>query len=409
MKFWKQLLASIAILAIALFLWIKFDPNAATTLAGLGVPVPASMIAANESGNGGGAGGRRGFGGRGQAKAMVEAAETGVINDRFSAIGPGTAIRTVSVQPQVSGQIDTIEVTSGATVEAGDVIAHLDSREEKIALDQARLAVKTAEDRVERTENLLRQRTISSVEADTARTELDSAKLALRQAELNLERRTIEAPISGTIGILSVNPGDFVTNQTVISVIDDREHILLEFYIPERLVGAVSIGTPVEAVSIARPGETFKGEVSALDNRLDQESRTLRVRADIPNVDDRLRAGMSFQIRMSFAGETYPSVDPLAIQWDSKGSYVWRVTDGKAERVDVAIVQRNAESVLVDADIEPGDLIITEGVQNVRAGGEVNIVGPNAPEPEAKEYSAGKTVENSRDMTDTPKSKAEAG
>ena len=410
MKFWKQLLASIVVLAIALFLWIKFDPNAASTLADLGVPVPASMTAANEGGNGGGgAGGRRGFGGRGQAKAMVEAADTGVINDRFSAIGTGAAIRTVSVQPQVSGQIDTIEITSGATVEAGDVIAHLDAREETIALDQARLAVKTAEDRVERTENLLKQRTISSVEADTARTELESAQLAVRQAELNLERRTIRAPISGTIGILNVNPGDFVTNQTVVSIIDDREHILLEFYIPERLVGAVSIGTPVEAVSIARPGEAFKGEVSALDNRLDQESRTLRVRADIPNADDRLRAGMSFQIRMSFPGETYPSVDPLTIQWDSNGSYVWRVTDGKAERVDVAIIQRNAESVLVDAGIEPGDLIITEGVQNVRAGGEVDIVGPNAPQSDENADSGGKTVDNGRTATGAPKSPAEAG
>jgi RND family efflux transporter MFP subunit len=405
MKFWKQLLASIAVLAIALLLWITFDPNAAGRLAGLGLPVPQSLIGAKEGETTPDSGG--GFRGRGLAKVMVEEAETGIVNDRFSAIGTGAPVRTVSVQPQVSGQIDSIRVSSGAAVEAGDVLVELDASEETIALDLARLAVKTAEDKVTRTDNLLKQRTISSVEADQARTDLENSQLALRQAELNLRRRTITAPISGTIGILNVNQGDFVTNQTVVSTIDDREHILLEFYVPERLVGALSIGTPVEATSIARPGESFEGEVMALDNRLDQESRTLRVRADIPNVEDRLRAGMSFQLRMSFAGETYPSVDPLTIQWDSNGSYVWRVTDGKVERVEVTIIQRNAESVLVDAQITPGDLIVTEGVQNVRAGGAVEIVGSNAPDADADEN--GKTVENGRAPQSRQSNAAEAG
>lgn len=409
MKFWKQLSASIAVLAIALIVWITFDPNAARTLAGLGLPVPQSMLSANEGENGAAPSSGGGFRGRGQAKVMVEAAETGVVNDRFSAIGTGAPLRTVSVQPQVSGQIDSIEVSSGATVEAGEVLVELDASEEAIALDLARVAVKTAEDRVARTDNLLEQRTISSVEADEARTELENAQLALRQAELNLSRRTITAPISGTIGILNINRGDFVTNQTVVSTIDDREHILLEFYVPERLVGALSIGTPVEATSIARPGESFTGEVVALDNRLDEESRTLRVRANIPNVEDRLRAGMSFQIRMSFPGETYPSVDPLTIQWDSNGSYVWRVSEGKAERVNVAIIQRNAESVLVDAEIKPGDLIVTEGVQNVRAGGAVEIVGPNAPEARDDAGEDGKTVENSSMQGSSGSTTAEAG
>ncbi len=408
MKLWKQLLASVVVLAIALLVWIKFDPNAADTLAGLGLPVPQSMIAAKSGSEGSAPASRGGFS-RGQPKVMVKAAETGVVNDRFSAIGTGAPVRTVSVQPQVSGQIDSIEVSSGATVKSGDVLVKLDASEETIALDQARLAVKTAEDKVARTDNLLQQRTISSVEADQARTDLENARLALRQAELNLQRRTVTAPISGTIGILNVNRGDFVTNQTVVSTIDDREHILLDFYVPERLVGALSIGAPVEATSIARPGESFSGEVVALDNRLDEESRTLRVRADIPNVEDRLRAGMSFQIRMSFPGETYPSVDPLTIQWDSNGSYVWRITDGKAERVDVTIIQRNAESVLVDAQIEPGDMIVTEGVQNVRAGGAVEIVGPDAPAAGDEGEKNGKTVDNREAQQSSPSAVAEAG
>ena len=362
----------------ALVVWLKMDPGASDILAKAGIPVPDLLKQSDDStAEAGGkprGGGRPGMGGSRSTLVITAPVQSGIVNDRFSAIGTGAPARTVSVQPQVNGQIAEITVTSGSIVGAGEVLVRLDSREQEIALDQAKLAANTARDKVTRFDNLLKQRTISSVEADAARIELESSQLALRQAELALERRTIKAPIAGTIGILNINAGDYVTTQTVIANIDDREHILVEFYVPERLVGALEIGLPVEALAIAHPGENYQGKIIALDNRLDEASRTLRVQADIPNRDGQLRAGMSFQIKMKFAGETYPSVDPLTIQWDSEGSYVWRITDDKAERVPVSIIQRNAEAVLVDAAIETDQQIITEGVQNVREGGEVKIV-----------------------------------
>ncbi|MBW3097076.1 efflux RND transporter periplasmic adaptor subunit [Pseudohoeflea coraliihabitans] len=373
MSLLKQLLASIAVLLVAVLGWIMLDPQAASLLGKAGVPVPAMLAAAPEASEGdarAGAGpGRR----RGGGAALVVTAPVteATINDRFSAIGTGAPARTVSVQPQVAGQIAAIEVSSGSRVAAGDVLVRLDSTEEEIARDQAQLALTTAEEKLERTENLLRQKTISSVEAGNARSEAQNARLVLRQAELDLARRTIHAPIDGTIGILNVSRGDFVTNQTVISTIDDRDRIIVDFYVPERLVASIAIGAPVEAQSIARPGEVFDGTVSALDNRLDEASRTLRVRAEIANDEDRLRAGMSFQVRMRFAGETYPAVDPLAIQWGADGAYVWRVKDGIAEKVAVSIIQRNAEAVLVEAALAPGEVVVTEGVQSVRANGPV--------------------------------------
>lgn len=381
MKFWKQLLLSSAIVLVALVAWIGIDPAASRHLARLGIPLPemvASYAARPDTGAVTAAtpraGGNRGGGNR-SALVIAKPAESGTVNDRFSAIGTGAPVRTVSVRPQVSGQIATITVVSGAVVEAGSVLVHLDSAAEEIAVDKARIGVETARQKQERAQNLLAQKTISSVEADQAGTDLENAELALRQAELELSQRTIRAPIAGTIGILGVNPGDYVTNQSIIATIDDRESILIEFFVPERLVGLVKIGAKITASAVARPGETFEGEVTAVDNRLDEASRTLRVQAEIPNTDDRLRAGMSFEISMRFAGDSYPSVDPLAIQWDSNGSYVWRVTDGKAERITVGIVQRNMESVLVNATIAPGDEIVVEGVQNVRQGGEVRFAG----------------------------------
>jgi RND family efflux transporter MFP subunit len=177
-----------------------------------------------------------------------------------------------------------------------------------------------------------------------------------------------------------------VTSQTVITTIDDRSAIVIDFWVPERFAGAIEVGQSITATPISRPGRSFQGTVSAVDNRVDEKSRTLRVQARIENDDDSLRAGMSFQVAMGFPGDVYPSVDPLAIQWGTDGAFVWAILDGKARRTPVRIIQRNSEAVLVDADLAAGDQVVTEGIHVVREGADVLIASapdsaPAAPAP----------------------------
>ena len=383
MKAWKQVLVSVALVAVAFVAWAKFYPGADAVLARYGIDWFSTASTGDSSPSappgqaarpGAPSGGPGGF--SRTALVVTAPASTGTVNDRLTAIGTGQAVRTVSIRPLVAGQIVDIPVQSGAAVEAGDVIIRLDSAEEELEVERARLAVTDAERKAERLESLHAQRAVSSVDLDTARSELSTARVALRSAELALARRTVTAPIAGSLGILSVNTGDYVTTSSDITTIDDRSQILVEFYVPERFAARMIVGKPVEATAIARPGERFEGEVTAVDNRVDEASRTLRVQARIANDADLLRAGMSFEVTLRFAGETFPSVDPLAIQWDSAGSYVWRVdAEDKAERVGVTIIQRNADRVLVKAAIEAGDTIITEGVQSVRPGASVRTAG----------------------------------
>ena len=97
------------------------------------------------------------------------------------------------------------------------------------------------------------------------------------------------------------------------------------------------------------------------------------MQAIIGNPDDRLRAGMAFNISLVFTGDEYPAVDPLAIQWGAEGAFVWVVRDARAVRLPIRILQRNAEMVLVDAAFEPSDLVVTEGVQAMRPGADVTV------------------------------------
>ena len=99
------------------------------------------------------------------------------------------------------------------------------------------------------------------------------------------------------------------------------------------------------------------------------------MRARIPNADDRLRTGMSFVMRLRLAGERFPSVPSIAVLWDRTGAYVWKVgADGRAERVNVDVLKREDQWILVDAALTAADRVVVEGVQRLRAGREVEVV-----------------------------------
>lgn len=401
MAFWKQLTLSVAALVAGVFLWTWLVPGADGVLRRIGVPEgivalvsPAKPEGAATATNGQGGsqpqgqaqgqsqgkGQGQGQGGnrRGAAQALVvvQPVATGTVNDRLSALGTGEAIQSVTIMPQVSGTLSEIAIRSGDRITKGQVIARLENEEQRIARDQAQVALKSAEEKNQLYENL--KSAASRIDAFDAAIVLEGAKLALSSAELELKRRDIVSPIDGVAGIVTVNPGDNVTTATAIATVDDRSELLVDFWVPERFAPIIEVGQPLTATAVARPGKLYSGSVEAVDNRIDEASRTLRIRARIANENDDLRAGMAFNVTMAFEGERHPAVDPLSVQWDSKGSFVWRVAAGKAEKVPVRIIQRNPDAVLVEADLAEGDRVVTEGVQRVRAGRPVQVVGDEA-------------------------------
>lgn len=373
----RQGVAALVILGAAGFAWLKLDPGAVETLERYQLDHPfLTALASPAPESAGGeerAGGGRPGGDRAQ-DVVVSKAGTASTNDRVTAIGDGQAIRSVDVTPYVTGTLSEVLVQSGQRVEEGDVVARLDAAEQQIAVERARLALEDAENSLGRLRTLREgSASISAVQVTDAELAVQTAQLQLREAELNLSRRSITAPISGIIGIVSVNPGDYVTTDADIVQIDDRSELLVDFWVPERFASMVEVGQPVTAYAVSSPDQSFEGEVRAIDNRVDLESRTLWVRAAIPNEDDRLRAGMAFSVTMNFDGDTFPTVNPLSVQWSSEGSFVWRVNEGVTERVPVRIVQRNSDSVLVEGNIAEGDQIVTEGLMQLREGAEVLI------------------------------------
>ncbi|MGV1789048.1 efflux RND transporter periplasmic adaptor subunit [Rhizobium sp. A37_96] len=375
MTAWKQLSLSFLLLVAGIAAVVAFVPGATGLLQKAGVP--ETLVAAitrngdasaGKSGDAAGGGARRG---QNIPLVVTEPVVSGIVNDRLSAIGTGDAIRSVAVMPQAAGTIREILIKSGDRVRQGQVLARLDDDEQIIARGQAEVALKSAAEKAQLYHTI--KSSVSRMDVFDAEIAEQGAKLALQSAELALSRRNIVAPIDGIVGIVPVVIGDNVTTTSNIVTLDDRSEILVDYWVPERFANTVKVGQPVEATSVALPGRVFSGVVEAVDNRVDGASRTLRVRGRIDNPSDELRAGMSFNVGMRFSGESYPSVDPLAVQWDGAGAHVWRVVDGKSSKVRVSIVQRNPDAVLVRGDLRNGDLIVIEGLQRVTEGGEVRF------------------------------------
>ncbi|WP_209427802.1 efflux RND transporter periplasmic adaptor subunit [Pararhodobacter sp. SW119] len=365
----------LAVAAIAVVIWAVWLPSSHPVLDRIGILGPLERLGlplASDSEDAGG-GPRGGFGGGGAVP--VVAGEVGDVarRDRVSAIGTGAALRSVILQPEVSGRIVEIAVEPGAWVEVGTVIARLDDQAEAIARDRAALMLDEATDTAERLSRLRASGTATTVQINEAELAVRTAELAVREAEFELERRRVRAPISGWIGLIDADTGDQVAVGTQIARIDDRSVLLVEFRVPERIVGLVAPGDSLSVAPLARRDTPLEGHIRAIDSRVDAAGRNLRIQAEVDNSSDALRPGMAFAIEMEFTGASYPAVEPLAIQWSNDGAFVWMVREGLAERVDVRIVQRANGQVLISGDVAPGEHVVLEGVQSLRDGTEVEL------------------------------------
>ncbi|WP_136659032.1 efflux RND transporter periplasmic adaptor subunit [Nitratireductor sp. XY-223] len=356
MAFWKQAVISLILLMVFAigFALFSYGPGA----------VPGLSSGAATAGIPGG--GQAGVRERLAPLVVLSTVETATTDDMVKSVGTARAIERATLYPEVAGRVSQVNAASGARVEQGDVIVQLDDQVQRLAVDRASLAVEDSEAQLQRFETLAARNTVSDVQLSDAALALSNARLDLREAEDALARRTVIAPFSGEVGLIDVGVGDYVTTATPVTTLDERETLLIEFRVPERFANQIAHGQPMTLSTPALPGLVLDGAISGMDSRIDTVSRTLTVQGTIANQDDLIRPGMSFEVSLSFAGNSYPSVPSLAVQWDRDGSYVFKANGNTAERTAISIVARKDGQVLVDGEIAAGDSVVSEGTNAVR-------------------------------------------
>lgn len=307
------------------------------------------------------------------AKVVVEPVQLSSERTRVEAVGTSRARQSVTLYPVSSGEVVAVNFEPGEYMEKDAVLVELDQRDEKLAVELAQLRLADAERLYQRYQRSAASGATLPTTLDAAKTELEATRIELGRASVALEDRTVRAPFSGYAGITDIDPGDRVQQTTAITTLDNRESLLVSFDVPELLVGRIQVGDRIAIATWNANTTAAEGEVIDLDSRIDPETRTFVARARVDNADDRLRPGMSFRVNLDLAGDTYPVLPEVSLQWGAEGSFVWSVVDGKARRIPVNIVQRQQGKVLVEADLQPSDQIVVEGIQRLRPGLGVSI------------------------------------
>lgn len=309
------------------------------------------------------------------------------LTTRLEAVGTSEAVKSISLFPEAAGEVVAVHFKPGDFVERGDTLLELDSRDQKLALELASVRLEETRrlfdryDRANRSVDL----TVPETTVDTARTALETARIERDLAQVALERRFINAPFSGHVGITDVEVGDRVDTTSVITTLDDRSALQVTFDAPESFVGQLAVNDPVDVTTWRDSKSTVQGEVIEVDSRINPVSRAFRVRARVPNEGDELRPGMSFRVALLLDRGRFPAVSEVAVQWGANGAFVWVAEDDKARRVPVRLVERVDGRILVEGNLAQGDMIIGEGVQSMREGIALRVIDARAVARDARD------------------------
>ena len=336
------------------------------------------------SGRSGGTGGGGGFG-RGLSTPPVIAAAVDIqaTGDRLTAIGTLSAVQEVTLFPQVSGIVTTIDFKPGSHVDAKQTLLTLDSKDQEVAVERAKVALEDAKTALDRAQKLAKTNNMTMADLQTAQVNERKAEIDLQAAELDLDKRTISAPFDGTIGLTDLSVGDYVTSSKGITTLDDMTTLTVDFQAPERFAGLLTVGSELSATTESIPGSKFAGKVMAIDSRIDETTRTLKLKASFPNQSGVLKPGMAVTVGIDFPGEPHPVVPSLAIQWDRQGAFVWKLAGDTVHRTAVTILDRSGRDVSVIGELAKGDPVIVQGVQSLREGVKVMRLDDGGPPAKA--------------------------
>jgi membrane fusion protein (multidrug efflux system) len=214
---------------------------------------------------------------------------------------------------------------------------------------------------------------------DTAQATHDSTRARVALLRAQLSDRVVTAPFAGVLGLRQVSAGSLVTPGTVITTLDDIDVVNVDFALPERHLAAVASGQVITAHSDAYPGRDFAGKVVSLDSRIDPVTRAFQVRAEVPNADQALRAGMLLNVDVLRPERNVIAVPEIAIVQVGRDSFVFQVgADDVAKRIPVTLGTRRRGEVEVTEGLDAGARIVIDGTVKLRDGVKVSEAAPPA-------------------------------
>ena len=313
---------------------------------------------------------------------------TSVFVDDVAAVGSLKSNESVVLRPEIAGRIAAIHLREGMPAAKGAVLVALDASTQAAELRQAEANLALSQANHRRTEELYEKKFVSARARDEAGANLKVLEAAVALAQARLQKTQIRAPFAGIVGIRNVSVGDYVKEGQELVNIEDIGALKADFRLPESYLSRLRKGQSVEVSTDAMPGQTFKGTLDAVDPLLDASGRAISLRARLENPDLKLRPGMFVRVRLAFGGERQGlAVPEEALVPAGNDNFVFRVAEGKAQRVMVKVGQRRGATVEITEGLKAGDEVVSAGQLKLRDGVPVRAGQGAAAPAEAKSAS----------------------
>ncbi|HEU4352254.1 MAG TPA: efflux RND transporter periplasmic adaptor subunit [Burkholderiales bacterium] len=291
------------------------------------------------------------------------------------AIGTLRADEAVMIRPEIAGRIDRIAFDEGQRVKKGALLATLDAAETRALVASSRAQAGLDKQRMERAADLQKKGFISQQALDEMQSNYARSAAKLREDEAKLAKSEIRAPFSGVAGLRQVSEGAYVAAGTDIARLEKIDQLKLDFRVPETYLAQLKSGLAVSIGVDAFPQASFPGSIYAIEPAVDEQTRTVLARARVANPQLRLRPGMFARVQLTLGvRENAVWIPEEAIVPRGQDSFVWRVTDGKAELVPVQTGTRKVGEVEIMKGVAAGDIVVTEGSQRLVPGMQVSII-----------------------------------
>ena len=309
---------------------------------------------------------------------IVSEARLEPIAERIEALGTLRANESVAITSNVTETISVVHFDDGQRVSEGAMLVEMTSAEEHALLEEAQARVAEAQSQYDRVRSLVAQRSASESLLDERKRDLDTARAVLVALESRLADRVVKAPFDGVVGLRNISRGALVEPGDLITTLDDDSVMKLDFTVPSLYLEQLKPGLQIQARARPYGERAFDGVVRGIDSRIDPVTRSVQVRALLPNPARALRPGLLLRVELLLDPREALVVPEAALLQQGTNHYVMLLVDGDAgptvERRQVQIGTRQPGLAEIRAGLAVGDRVVTEGQDKARPGQPVQVL-----------------------------------
>jgi len=283
------------------------------------------------------------------------------------------ANESVALRSEVAGLVTDILFKEGAYVSKGAVLVRINDKDIQAQLQDVLTKEDLASTNENRAKQLLSKGAISQEEYDIALANLKSLKAQSQLVRAQLAKTTVRAPFSGKVGIRSISLGEYITPSTVIASLVNTNPVKISFSIPEKYAAQLRLNSNITFATDAS-GKSYQGKVFAIEPGINQQTRTLQIKALAPNPADELIPGSFAKVRLALSTQENSILVPSeAVIPVLKGKMVYVSKDGKAQQVLVEAGTRTADHVVITSGLHVGDTVLTTGAMALKPDAPVKV------------------------------------